>query len=89
MPQPMPMNCKANDELREVRFDLEFGGATRKVSITYDELARLFTPPRQGATPTEVRESLEMLVTHSRQVARLATERLRDEAKSAAPSAVS
>ena len=89
MPQAMPMNCEADDELREVRFDLEFEGVIRKVSISYDELARLFTPPRQGASPAEVRGSLQTLVCHSRQVARLAIERLREQATSAAPIATS
>jgi hypothetical protein len=84
MPQAMPMNCEANDELRQVRFDLEFEGAIRKASISYEKLARLFTAPRQDAAMKDARESRQMLVGHSKQVARLAIERLQQGMRDAA-----
>ena len=89
MPQPMPMNCEADDVLQQVRFDLEFEGTTRRVSISYDELARLFTAPRLDAGAQSARESREMVVGHSKQVARLAIERLRDGVRNLAPTVTS
>lgn len=85
MPQVMPMNCEANDELREVRFDLEFEGRIWRASISYDKLARLFAAPKEGTAMRAARESREMLVGHSKQIARLAIERLREGARNAAP----
>jgi len=89
MPQAMPMNCEANDELRQVRFDLEFEGGIRKAAISYEKLARLFTAPRQDAATKDARESRQTLVGHSKQVARLAMEALGQAARDAAAVVIS
>lgn len=89
MPQAMPMNCEANDELRQVRFDLEFEGTIRQAAISYEKLACLFAAPRRAAASRDARESREMVVAQSKQVARLAAERLRDGARTPAPIVIS
>ena len=83
MPSSMPKNCETNDELGHVGFDLELDGATWRACVSYDALARMFTPPRPGAPLAAVRESRKQLVGHSKAIARLVVERVRAGARTA------
>jgi len=66
----MPKNCEADDDAGQVLFDLELQGATWRAAVSYDALARMFSPPRQDATTGEVRESRQQVVRHSKAIAR-------------------
>ena len=83
MPLSMPKNCEANDELKQVGFELECDGATWQACVSYDTLAQMFTPPRHDATTAAVRECRLQLVGHSKAIARLVAERIRGGAVTA------
>ena len=83
MPSSMPKNCEANDELGQVGFDLELDGATWRACVSYDALARMFTPPRHGASLAAVRDCRVQLVGQSKAIARLVIERVRAGARTA------
>jgi hypothetical protein len=79
----MPKNCEANDELQVVGFNVEYAGATWQAAVSYDALARMFSTPRHDAPVASVRESRQQVVSHSKALARLVTERIRAGAMSA------
>ena len=85
MTQAMPVNCEARDELEQVSFDLVFEGQTWKAAISYGLLARMFSAPNPRARVADMRESRQALVRHSKQIARLVIERVRDGAKNSSP----
>ena len=76
-PQPMPTNCNADDEAREVAFELDFEGARWSGSVSYDKLALMFVSPRSEASDADVRQSRIQLVAHSKAIARMVIERIR------------
>lgn len=77
LPQPMPSNCKADDDAREVAFDLDFEGERWSGSVSYEKLALMFASPRLQASVSDVRESRIQLVAHSKAIARMVIERIR------------
>jgi len=77
LPTSMPKDCKADDDLREVGFNVEVEGATWQAAVSYDTLARMYASPRRDAPPASVRESRMQLVSQSKAIARLVAERIR------------
>jgi hypothetical protein len=79
----MPKDCEANDDLGAVGFNVDYEGATWRASISYDTLSRMYSKPRHDAPVKNVRESRVQLVTHSKAIARIVSDRIRAGAMTA------
>ena len=89
MPMPMPVNCEAKDDLKQVHFDLVFENKTWKGCVPYEILTRMFAAPGNAASADDARESRRQLVLHSKEIARLVVEQIRAGARTSVRIAIS
>jgi hypothetical protein len=77
MSLPQPTNCKANDDMQEVTFDLAFEGKTWKAAISYGKIDKLYGGIAALTPSSNLAKTRESAVCKSAEVTRLVVARIR------------